>query len=72
MFSAVRTCPAPGSTTVREPPTRSAPVVQVQRSGSRVFFFFRRGNLTVGPWRFPVVESCQFFSPVTASAIPPA
>ena len=35
-------------------------------------FFFRRGSLTFGPWRFPVLDACQFFSPVTASAIPPA
>jgi hypothetical protein len=33
-------------------------------------FFFRRGNRILGPWRLPVLEACQFFRPVTASAIP--
>ena len=43
----------------------------VQRSRSFAFFL-NRGNCTVGPGRFPVLEPCQFFSAVTAPAIPPA
>jgi len=43
----------------------------VQRNRSFIFRL-NRGNFTVGPWRLPVREPCQFFSPVTASAMPPA
>jgi hypothetical protein len=69
MFSAVRTAPTPGRTTEREPSTRIAQVVYVQRSRSFAFLL-NRGNRITGPSRFPVREPCQFFSAVTASAIP--